>query len=89
MALLMLTGVAVFSFVMGNFIEILHKIQNMNNPLEEGSLLSKFFGLLVRFNRNQHMNLTFKKEIEDYFEYRWNNNKNWLVYTEEDRSLLQ
>lgn len=52
MAFTMLLGVAIFSYVMGNFIEILNQYADMNADLGEGEQLSKFFGLLIRFNRN-------------------------------------
>jgi len=51
-------------------------------------MLSKFFGLITRFNRNQDIDKRLKKEIEDYFEFRWSTNKNWFVDTGEDRQLL-
>jgi len=88
MAILMLGGVAVFSYVMGNFIEILDKIIFMTHPLEEADMLSKFFGLLIRFNRNQQLDMKMKQDIETYFEFRWSNNKNWFVNDEEGRMML-
>ena len=88
MAILMLGGVAVFSYVMGNFIEILDKIIFMTHPLEEADMLSKFFGLLIRFNRNQQLDMKMKQDIETYFEFRWSNNKNWFVNDEEGRMMF-
>jgi len=64
MAFIMLFGVAIFSYVMGNFIEILNKFKLLDQPLEQGESLSKFLGLLHRFNKNQHLNKKFKDEIE-------------------------
>lgn len=51
-AFMLLTGVAVFSFIMGNFISILNSFKSMNNEPEESEELSKFLQVLTRFNRN-------------------------------------
>ena len=46
-AILLLFGVAIFSFIMGNFIEILNSITIMyEHPFEDDDNLSKFFGLI-------------------------------------------
>ena len=52
MAFVMLFGVAIFSFVMGNFIEILNKLKVMDSDLDDGEAFSKFLGLLHKFNGN-------------------------------------
>ena len=49
-AFLMLAGVAIFSYIMGNFLEILLSIQNLNTEFDEGEKLTKWFGLMKRFN---------------------------------------
>jgi len=89
MAFTMLSGVAVFSYVMGNFIEILDKTKSLNDDLEEGEELSKFFGLLERFNKNKPIKKEFKEVMERYFEYRWAVNKNWLIDSEEDSAIYE
>ena len=40
------------------------------------------------FNNDEDINLDLKEEIENYFDYRWTNNKNWAVETEEDLMML-
>lgn len=49
----LLFGVAVFSIVMGNFIEISDAFMSMNEEFDDGDNLSKFFGLLKKFNKGQ------------------------------------
>jgi hypothetical protein len=51
MAFGMLFGVAIFSVIMGNFIEMLNKIDDFNEEFNEGELLARFFGILKAFNR--------------------------------------
>lgn len=50
-AIVLLFGVAVFSIVMGNFIEISDSFMSMNEEFDDGDNLSKFFGLLKKFNK--------------------------------------
>ena len=42
---------------MGNFKEVLEKFQQLNEDLDDGDNLTKFFGLLQRFNGNKSINL--------------------------------
>jgi len=46
-------GVAVFAYVMGNFLEILIVIKNINEDLEDGDKLAGFIGLLKNFNKDE------------------------------------
>ena len=50
-AFILLFGVAIFSYVMGNFIEILDKSQTIGRGFDNGDNLSKFFGLIKQFNK--------------------------------------
>ena len=54
---ILLFGVAIFSYIMGNFIEILEQIQTLNEDLDDGDNLTRFFGLLQRFNGNKSINI--------------------------------
>jgi hypothetical protein len=49
-AFMLMCGVACFSFVMGNFIEILGKYSEISSTFDDGDNLSKFFGALTNFN---------------------------------------
>ena len=73
---IMLGGVAFFSYIMGNFIEILISIQDLNADFDDGENLSKWFGLIKRFNSSRSISLDLKQKIEEYFDYRWINDKN-------------
>ena len=48
-AFILLIGVAIFSYIMGIFIEILISIQGLNADVDEGEMLSRWFGLIKRF----------------------------------------
>lgn len=51
-SLVLLMGVATFSYMMSIFIGILNTFKNLDKDFNEGDELSKFFGLLHRFNKN-------------------------------------
>ena len=70
-AAILLFGVAIFSYMMGIFIEILDKYQHLNADLDEGDELSKFFGLIKRFNNDIPIKLDLKENIEQFFDYKW------------------
>ena len=59
-AFILLVGVAIFSYIMGNFIEILHSIQYLNADFDEGESLSKWFGLIKRFNSSRSISMDLK-----------------------------
>ena len=75
-AVILLVGVAIFSYIMGNFIEILISIQNLSADFDNGENLSKWFGLIKRFNSSRSISIDLKLKIEEYFDYRWINDKN-------------
>jgi len=83
----LLFGVAIFSYIMGNFIEILHDFQKVNEHIDYGDQLDQFFGLLKRFNNNKNFNANFTERILQHFEYRWRTNKVSAFESEEDLGI--
>ena len=73
-----------FSFLMGNFIEILGTYKSLNSNFDDGDTLSKFFGTMKHFNHGDDMEDHLKRNIEDHFNYFWNNDKNQAFLTEAD-----
>ena len=47
----MLLGVAIFSSILSNFMDILEVTKSFQNDIEEGSQLLCFFSLLAKFNK--------------------------------------
>jgi hypothetical protein len=64
-------GVAIFSYIMGIFIEILVTMNEFNQEIDEGDLLTKFFGLIQRFNHGKPLELPLQKRVQEYFDVRW------------------
>lgn len=75
-AVILLVGVAIFSYIMQNFIQILLSIINLKADFDYGERLSKWFGLIKRFNSSRSISQDLKCDIEEYFDYRWMNDKN-------------
>lgn len=83
---MLLAGVAVFSYVMGNFIEMLHKSRKLNDELEQGDLFATFLNVMIKFNKN--FPLSYSTSIEQYFKYRWKKNRNWALEDEADIAIF-
>jgi hypothetical protein len=88
-AIVLLFGVAVFSIVMGNFIEISDAFLSMNQEFDDGDKLSRFFGLLKKFNKGQSIQIEMKNRIEEFFDHRWRNDKNQSISTDADRDMVE
>lgn len=67
---------------MGNFIEIIESHGKFSEVGGEGILLYRFFGVLKKFNDNNEFNVDLKKKIEDYFDYRWETDRNYVFVCE-------
>ena len=50
-------GVAVFSYFMGKFVEIISDFKARNEETDDLDTLAKFFGMLQKFNGNRPINL--------------------------------
>lgn len=72
-------GVSIFSYLMGTFIEMFDRYRSHNDSHEEADSLSRFFGILKRFNHNEDIDTTFKRKLESYFEFKWENDKNQIL----------
>ena len=77
-------GVAIFSIIMGNFSEILEKIKQCNQEADDSEALGQFFQLMEYLNKDKPINRKLKIRIEKYFEYKWKNDKNSAIKSDED-----
>jgi hypothetical protein len=56
-AVMLLSGVAIFSYIMGSFISIIKKWKELYEDFDQADELLKFFSLLERFNNDTPINL--------------------------------
>lgn len=54
----------------------------MGVEFEEGDELESFFNLLKRFNSEQDLEIALKIRIEEFFQYKWNFDKNNAIRME-------
>jgi hypothetical protein len=80
--MMLMSGVACFSYIMGKFIGILGTFDQLNESFDDGDNLSKFFGLMQKFNYGKPINHELKTRIEDYFDLKWERDKNLSISTE-------
>ena len=74
-AFILLIGVAVFSYIMGNFISILEEMKAFAADLEDADNLSKFFGTIKHYNKEHPIKHELMQKIIQLFDYRWKNDK--------------
>ena len=70
-AFMMLFGVATFSHVLAQYIEILEKFKKIDADIGDADKLSTFFEALKYFNKGKYIKQSMKEEIEEYFTQRW------------------
>ena len=63
-------------------------LQTVTADNEDSENLSKWLGLLAHFNKNKPLPKTMTKKFELYFEYYWQNDKNYAIKTDEDRRFM-
>jgi hypothetical protein len=85
---ILLIGVAVFSFIMGNLIEMLTQYRNLEKQTE-GKNLSKWLGLLTRFHNGKPLKKNLIADIEDFFEFYWQHNKLSALESEADQRFMK
>ena len=73
---------------MSNFIEILDKVALINADLDEGYELTRFFGLMKKFNGGKSINYELQLKIEKYFDYKWSNDKLMAINDEDEIAIL-
>lgn len=87
-AIILLVGSTMFSYIMGNFIDILYSLKNINVDFKDELMLTKFMGSLTRFNGGQPIDHKRQERIERYFNFRWANDHNIAVSTKQDEELI-
>lgn len=71
----LLFGVSIFSYIVSELIEVIEKFFKHNQSGNDDEL-NKFFELLRSFNQSRRIDHQLKVNIEKYFLYRWENDKN-------------
>lgn len=78
-----------FSFIMGNFIEILLSFNEINSDNEDSEDLTKWLNLMAKFNKGRPLSKEMTRQIEDYFEYYWSHDRNYAIKSSEDMAFYR
>ena len=78
-----------FSYIMSKFIEMMNFFNETGKDIEEKSDLTLFFNTLTYFNQKKEFDPKFKEKIEQYFDYRWKNDKNVGFEDDKDQLLIR
>jgi hypothetical protein len=79
---ILLAGVCCFSFIMGQFMEIVIDYRKVSADNQQSKDLSRWLGLVSHFNQNQPLPREMSKKIETYFQYYWAHDKNYASQSE-------
>lgn len=84
----LLCGVATFSMVLGNFMEIMEQIKVFGKDYDDKERLSGFFSLLRKYNDDNCMDPSVTEKIEAFFEHKWKFDKNNSFHDQVDLNIL-
>lgn len=84
----MLFGVAVFSHVLSQYILIINKMNKVDEEIDDSDKLILFFSTLEYYNKGKKFDQRMKNSIEEYFEYKWLNDRSSAISQADDLQLL-
>ena len=85
---MLLSGVAVFSMVMGQLSFMVANMDILNGDQEDDDQLESFFVLLKKFNNNKAIYSVLQSQIRAFMKDKWRNDKNNFIINIEDQNLL-
>lgn len=85
MTFVLLFGVAIFLYILGEFLDIMKQFMEFDSVYEDGDQLNKFFGTLQNINGNYPLDSKLIRSIEDHFILKWSEDKNFSIKSESDK----
>ena len=85
---ILIMGVAIFGIILSNFTDIIDQFKAFDAEIDEGDELTKFFGCIKHYNLGVDIDYAYKLQLEEYFEYRWLENKNSAIDDQEEKDRL-
>ena len=79
MTFILLIGVATFSWIISQYIDIVLQVQKVTAENEYSEMLSRWLLMLKNFNNNRPLPPDMTEKFERYFEYFWKNDKNAAI----------
>ena len=87
-AFMLLFGVAIFSYILSIFREIIEEVGSFNEELDDGDNLARFFGVLRHFNGEQRIDYEIEARITQFFEYKWKNDRTVAIQEKQDLDIF-
>ena len=87
-AIILFTGVSTFSYIIGNFLDVIHANDLITAENEDADNLSRFFGILEKYNYGRKVKKEFTTKVEDFFEFYWTNDHRYCISDAKDMRLL-
>lgn len=84
MTAILLSGVMIFSLLMGTFLSVLHHYKEVTKENEDSENLSRFFGLMQKFNYGTPMKKETIRKYEEFFEFHWSRDKLVFINNEDN-----
>ena len=88
LVIIFLGGITIFSTLQNNLQEAFLSYTTLTEPINDSERLNRFFSFFKKYNQNQPLNRSIIREIEQYFEYYWENNKTVISANEVDRMIF-
>jgi len=85
---ILLIGVALFSFIMGNFIEILLSYKSITQDNNEADDLTQWLSTIAKFSKAKRLKKEMVAKLENYFLYFWQHDKNFATKNPEDLRFM-
>jgi hypothetical protein len=76
------------SFVMETLTKMIESLKKVSVEHEDYDMLAMFISTLKKFNENIDISLDQISQITEYFDYRWQNDRNHAVATSTDLFIL-
>lgn len=86
-AFILMLGVAVFSIIMNNLMDILRDLKSIDQVGDHKDL-SKWIAMLSKFNGGNPLSKEIITNIEDFFDFYWSNNKMIAFQSDIDKRFM-
>ena len=67
---------------------MLNNYKVMNDEIDDGDNLAKFFGMMKRYNKDKNIDQDLKERIERFFAYKWAKDKLQAIDDDEEKAML-
>ena len=83
-----LIAIGIFSIILENFLMIHEKWEEFKQDYNESEQLEFFLNILESKNYLEPLNQDLRSSIENYFDYRWQHDKNIFRATDQDHLIF-